>query len=41
LERLTYQNKGQFRPNAIVEFLTYSHPAPWRRITRLRNRVTD
>lgn len=38
LERLTYQNKGQFRPNPVLEFLTYSHPAPWRRITKLRNR---
>lgn len=36
LERLTYQNRGRFKPNAIIEFLTYSHPAPWRRITALR-----
>lgn len=36
LEKLTYQNRGQFKPNAIVEFFTYSHPAPWRRITKLR-----
>ncbi len=37
LERLTIQNKGQFCPNRLVEFLTFSHPAPWRRITRLRS----
>jgi len=37
LERLTYQNHGQFKPNAILEFLSFSHPAPWRRITTLRN----
>ncbi|MBM4303560.1 MAG: hypothetical protein FJ112_04475 [Deltaproteobacteria bacterium] len=36
LERLTYQNRGLFRPNPIVEFFTYSHPAPWRRILKLR-----
>lgn len=36
LERLTFQNWGFFRPNALLEFLTYSHPAPWRRISRLR-----
>ncbi len=36
LERLTLQNWGYFHPNPILEFLTYSHPAPWRRITRLR-----
>ncbi len=36
LERLTYQNRGQFKPNALWEFLTYSHPAPWRRILKLR-----
>lgn len=36
LERLTFQNKGQFKPNAIWEWLTYSHPAPWRRILKLR-----
>ncbi|MBI1861257.1 MAG: M48 family metallopeptidase [Deltaproteobacteria bacterium] len=36
LERLTIQNKGQFLPNPVIEFLTYSHPAPWRRISRLR-----
>ena len=35
LERLTYQNFGQFRPNAILEFLNHSHPAPWRRILNL------
>ncbi len=32
LEQLTIQNKGLFRPNPIVEFFKYSHPAPWRRI---------
>ena len=32
LEALTIQNKGLFRPNPIVEFFKYSHPAPWRRI---------
>ncbi len=32
LEALTRQNKGLFRPNPIVEFFKYSHPAPWRRI---------
>lgn len=37
LERLTFQNWGLFKPNPIVEFLSYSHPAPWRRIVRLRN----
>lgn len=36
LEKLTIQNWGQFRPNPVLEFLTYSHPAPWRRITKLR-----
>lgn len=36
LERLTYQNRGQFKPNAILEFFTYSHPSPWRRIFWLR-----
>jgi STE24 endopeptidase len=36
LERLTYQNRGLFRPNRIIEFFTYSHPAPWRRILKLR-----
>lgn len=36
LERLTYQNRGQFKPNAVVEFFTYSHPSPWRRILWLR-----
>jgi STE24 endopeptidase len=37
LEKLTFQNRVLFRPNRVVEFLTYSHPAPWRRITRLQN----
>ena len=36
LEKLTFQNWGQFRPNALKEWLTYSHPAPWRRIFHLR-----
>ena len=36
LEQLTLQNWSYFRPNAVLEFLTYSHPAPWRRITKLR-----
>jgi len=36
LERLTYQNWGYFKPNEWVEWLTFSHPAPWRRITKLR-----
>lgn len=36
LERLTLQNRGLFCPHSWIEFLTYSHPAPWRRITRLR-----
>lgn len=39
LEKLTFQNRVLFKPNGIVEFLTYSHPAPWRRITRLQNEV--
>jgi len=36
LERLTVQNRGLFRPNPIIELFTYSHPAPWRRISYLR-----
>ncbi|MFM8269388.1 MAG: M48 family metalloprotease [Pseudomonadota bacterium] len=36
LERLTYQNRGLFKPNPFIEFITYSHPAPWRRILTLR-----
>lgn len=36
LEKLTYQNRGSFKPNAIYEFFTYSHPAPWRRIMKLQ-----
>lgn len=36
LEKLTFQNRGLFKPNPIIEFFTYSHPAPWRRITLLR-----
>ncbi|MFM8315913.1 MAG: M48 family metalloprotease, partial [Deltaproteobacteria bacterium] len=36
LERLTYQNQGLFKPNKYIEFFTYSHPAPWRRILKLR-----
>jgi STE24 endopeptidase len=37
LEKLTIQNYGLFRPNPILEFLFASHPAPWRRITRMRS----
>ncbi len=37
LERLTYQNQGLFKPNGVWEWLTYSHPAPWRRILKLRS----
>jgi STE24 endopeptidase len=36
LEALTYQNRSYFVPNAVREFFLFSHPAPWRRITRLR-----
>lgn len=36
LERLTLQNWGLFKPNALLEYLTFSHPAPWRRIRYLR-----
>jgi len=36
LEKLTVQNRSQFYPNPIREFLSFSHPAPWRRILRLR-----
>jgi Zn-dependent protease with chaperone function len=36
LEKLTVQNFAQFKPNAILEFFAYSHPAPWRRIMKLR-----
>ena len=32
LERLTLQNFSYYRPNRLIEWLTYSHPAPWRRI---------
>lgn len=39
LEQLTFQNWGYFRPNPVLEFLTYSHPAPWRRITALRGKT--
>ncbi|MCB0406006.1 MAG: M48 family metallopeptidase [Bdellovibrionales bacterium] len=37
LEKLTFQNWGYFKPNALLEFFTYSHPAPWRRILRIRS----
>jgi STE24 endopeptidase len=37
LERLTFQNRGLFKPNKLIEFFTYSHPAPWRRIGYLRS----
>lgn len=36
LEKLTYQNWSYFKPAAIIEFFTYSHPAPWRRISKLK-----
>ncbi len=36
LEALTFQNRGYFVPSAFREFFLFSHPAPWRRITRLR-----
>jgi STE24 endopeptidase len=39
LEKLTFQNRGPFRPNPILEFFQYSHPAPWRRIFKLRGSV--
>jgi STE24 endopeptidase len=38
LERLTLQNYSLFKPNVVIEFLTHSHPASWRRISRLRGR---
>ncbi len=37
LEALTFQNRSYFIPSAIREFLFFSHPAPWRRIARLRS----
>jgi STE24 endopeptidase len=39
LEALTYQNRSYFVPNALREFFLFSHPAPWRRITRLRTDI--
>lgn len=36
LERLTLQNWGLFKPLPLIEFLTYSHPSPRRRINALR-----
>jgi STE24 endopeptidase len=36
LEKLTLQNHSFFKPSPFLEMLTFSHPAPWRRITRLR-----
>jgi Zn-dependent protease with chaperone function len=36
LEKLTFQNFSPFYPHPWLEFLTYSHPAPWRRIRSLR-----
>jgi STE24 endopeptidase len=36
LEALTFQNRSLFKPHALREFLFYSHPAPWRRISGLR-----
>lgn len=41
LEKLTFQNKGLFKPNSIIEFISYSHPAPWRRILALRSTVSS
>lgn len=38
LERLCIQNFSRFKPNALIEFFTFSHPAPWRRISKLRAR---
>ena len=38
LETLTLQNRSLFMPEGWREWLFYSHPAPWRRITRLRGR---
>jgi STE24 endopeptidase len=40
LEKLTYQNQSFFKPNAILEAFTYSHPAPWRRILKLRQQLS-
>lgn len=36
LEALTFQNRSFFAPSFAREFFTYSHPAPWRRIQKLR-----
>ncbi len=36
LETLTFQNRSLFVPSGLREFFTYSHPAPWRRIHKLR-----
>jgi STE24 endopeptidase len=36
LEALTFQNRSLFTPSPLREFFTYSHPAPWRRIHKLR-----
>ncbi|MBY0370144.1 M48 family metalloprotease, partial [bacterium] len=36
LEALTLQNRSLFKPEGWREWLFYSHPAPWRRILRLR-----
>jgi STE24 endopeptidase len=38
LEKLTFQNYSLFHPHPVLEFLQHSHPAPWRRIVRLRDR---
>jgi STE24 endopeptidase len=39
LEKLTFQNHSFFKPSPFLETLTYSHPAPWRRITGLRKNL--
>ena len=39
LERLTEQNFGLFIPNAFREWWGFSHPAPWRRILKLRKTI--
>lgn len=40
LERLTFQNWSPFRPHFLIEFFTYSHPAPAKRILDLRGSPT-
>jgi STE24 endopeptidase len=41
LEKLTLQNYSLFRPNPVIEYLTYSHPASWRRILTLRKGMSE